>query len=117
MEKFYNVCKPLQNALMIILSKGGFDFSDVIIKETQQIVTICSTTKNVVVTLFNNKEDIKIRFCIFLESTQNLEKFVDIKCYKQFGNFEDHNYQFDITYETKLIDETSIKLLNIIKTL
>ena len=119
MEKFYNFSKAINEALNIILAFGGFSFKDIKCDTIRERIEVASLDKaSYVLIEHKDYKNITISFVIEINNTKDLAKFINVQCTKTFEEDEKGNIsKLQVLYKTNSIDQTSIELLNIIKTL
>ena len=118
MEKFYNFSKEINEALQTILAFGNFSFKDIKCDNKREIIEVALLDKAYVLIEHQNYKNITISFVIEIINTKDLAKFLNIQCVKTFEEDEKGNInKLQVLYKTNSIDQTSIELLNIIKTL
>ena len=119
MEKFYNFSKEINESLNVILAFGAFSFEDIKCDNKRERIEVASLDKaSYVLIEHKDYKNITISFVIEINNTKDLAKFINVQCTKTFEEDEKGNIsKLQVLYKTNSIDQTSIELLNIIKTL
>ena len=119
MEKFYNFSKAINEALNVILAFGGFSFQDIKCGNRRESIEVASLDKASYIRIeHKDYKNITITFVIEINNTKDLAKFINVQCTKTFEEDEKGNInKLQVLYKSNSIDQTSIELLNIIKTL